>query len=113
MKFMQMTALPLMLTAILLLAAGCSSTTASISPAKYDKMNCPELNNAVGDTATDISRTAIARGKVANTSVPNWLLGGERVKTAVANRETARIDRLRQQQQVIVAMRDQRCPSSP
>jgi hypothetical protein len=99
--------------ATLLLTAGCSSTTASISPAKYDKMNCPELNNAVGDTATDISRTAIARGKVANTSVPNWLLGGERVKTAVANRETARIDRLQQQQQVIIAMRDQRCPSSP
>ncbi len=98
--------------ATLLLAAGCSSTTASISPAKYDKMNCPELNNAVGDTATEISRTAIARGKVANTSVPNWLLGGERVKTAVAKRETARIDRLQQQQQVIVATRRQRCPSS-
>jgi hypothetical protein len=98
--------------ATLLLAAGCSSTTASISPAKYDKMNCPELNNAVGDTATDISRTAIARGKVASTSVPTWLLGGERVKTAVANRETARIDRLQQQQQVIVATRRQRCPSA-
>ncbi|MBZ9990477.1 hypothetical protein LB572_25575 [Mesorhizobium sp. BH1-1-5] len=97
--------------ATLLLAAGCSSTTASISPAKYDKMNCPELNNAVGDTATDISRTAIARGRVASTSVPRWLLGGERVKTAVANRETARIDRLQQQQQVIVATRRQRCPS--
>ncbi|MBZ9762877.1 hypothetical protein LB553_18610 [Mesorhizobium sp. CA8] len=98
--------------AMLLLAAGCSSTTASISPAKYDKMNCPELNSAVGDTATDISRTAIARGKVANTSVPTWLLGGERVKTAIANRETARIERLQQQQQVIVATRNQRCPSS-
>jgi hypothetical protein len=98
--------------ATLLLAAGCSSTTGSISPAKYEKMNCPELNNAVGDTATDISRTAIARGKVANTSVPSWLLGGERVKTAVANRETARIDRLQQQQQVIVATRRQKCPSA-
>ncbi|TIR25699.1 MAG: hypothetical protein E5X34_08775 [Mesorhizobium sp.] len=98
--------------ATLLLTAGCSSTTASISPAKYDKMNCAELNNAVGDTATDISRTAIARGKVANTSVPNWLLGGERVKTVVANRETARIERLQQQQQAIVTARKQRCPSA-
>ncbi|AZO15989.1 MULTISPECIES: hypothetical protein [unclassified Mesorhizobium] len=98
--------------ATLLLAAGCSSTTASISPAKYDKMNCAELNNAVGDTATDISRTAIARGKVANTSVPNWLLGGERVKTAVADRESARIERLQQQQQAIVTARKQRCPSA-
>ncbi|BCM18273.1 hypothetical protein [Mesorhizobium sp. J8] len=98
--------------ATLLLAAGCSSTTASINPTKYDKMNCPELNNAVGETATDISRTAIARGEVANTSVPNWLLGGERVKTVVANRESARIERLQQQQQVIVATRSQRCPSA-
>jgi outer membrane murein-binding lipoprotein Lpp len=100
------------LTALLLAAAGCSSITGSISPAKYDKMNCPELNGAVGDTATDISRTAIARGRVANTPVPTWLLGGERVKTVVANRETARIDRLQQQQQVIVATRRQRCPAS-
>ncbi|CDX35086.1 conserved exported hypothetical protein [Mesorhizobium sp. ORS 3359] len=100
------------LIATLVLAAGCSSTTASISSAKYDKMNCAELNNAVGDTATDISRTAIARGKVANTSVPNWLLGGERVKTVVANRETARIQRLQQQQQAIVMARNQRCPSA-
>jgi len=98
--------------ALFLFAAGCSSTTGSISPAKYDKMNCPELNNAVGDTATDISRTAIARGKVANTSVPSWLLGGERVKTAIANRETTKIERLQQQQQAIVATRRQRCPAS-
>ncbi|MBZ9733338.1 MULTISPECIES: hypothetical protein [unclassified Mesorhizobium] len=111
MKFTPTAILPTI--AVLLFAAGCSSTTASISPANYDKMNCPELNNAVGDTATDISRTAIARGKVANTSVPTWLLGGERVKTAIANRETARIERLQQQQQVIVATRNRRCPSSP
>ncbi|WP_246688537.1 MULTISPECIES: hypothetical protein [unclassified Mesorhizobium] len=100
------------MTVILLAAAGCSSTVASIGPAKYDKMSCSELNVALGDTATDISRTAIARGKVASTSVPTWLLGGERVKTAVANRETAKIERLQQQQQVMAAMRKQRCPSS-
>jgi len=110
MKFTLTAILPVI--AALLFAAGCSSTAASLDPAKYDKMNCAELNNAVGDTATDISRTAISRGKVANTSVPSWLLGGERVKTVVANRETARIDRLQQQQQVIVATRRQRCPAS-
>ncbi|RWL42721.1 MAG: hypothetical protein EOR60_24555 [Mesorhizobium sp.] len=110
MKCTPTTILPML--AFLLSTAGCSSTTASISPAKYDKMNCAELNNAVGDTATDISRTAIARGKVASTSVPNWLLGGERVKTVVANRESARIERLQQQQQAIVTARKQRCPSA-
>ncbi|MEW6634152.1 MAG: hypothetical protein AB1440_25030 [Pseudomonadota bacterium] len=97
--------------ATLFVAAGCSST-ASIDPAKYDKMSCAELNSALGETATDISRNAISRGKVANTSVPTWLLGGERVKTAVANRETARIERLQQRQQAIVAARKRNCPSS-
>jgi len=75
-------------------------------------MSCAELNSALGDTATDISRTAISRGKVANTSVPSWLLGGERVKTVVANRDTARIEKLQQQQQAIIAVRKQRCLSS-
>ena len=64
------------------------------------------------ENATEISRTAISRGKVANTSVPNWLLGGEKVKTAVANRETASIEKLQRQQQAILAARKQRCPSS-
>lgn len=110
MKFTPTTILPL--TAVLLLTAGCSSTVASIEPGKYDKMSCAELNSALGNTATDISRTAISRGKVANTSVPSWLLGGERVKTVVANRDTARIEKLQQQQLAIVAARKQRCPSS-
>ncbi|RWM32000.1 hypothetical protein [Mesorhizobium sp.] len=110
MKFTPTAILPVIAT--LPFAAGCSSTVASIDPAKYDMMSCAELNSALGDTATDISRTAISRGKVANTSVPSWLLGGERVKTVVANRDTARIEKLQQQQQAIVATRKQRCPSS-
>ena len=110
MKVTPTTILPIIVT--VLVAAGCSSTVASISPAKYEKMSCTELNVALGDTATEISQTAISRGKVANTSVPSWLLGGESVKTVVANRETARIERLQQQQQAIAAARKQRCPSS-
>ncbi|RWM18017.1 MAG: hypothetical protein EOR72_05535 [Mesorhizobium sp.] len=110
MKFTLTAILPVI--AALLFAAGCSSTAASLDPAKDDKMNCAELNNAVGDTATDISRTAISRGKVANTSVPSWLLGGERVKSVVANRDTARIEKLQQQQQAIIAARNKRCPSA-
>ncbi|RUX91340.1 hypothetical protein EOA25_32390, partial [Mesorhizobium sp. M2A.F.Ca.ET.040.01.1.1] len=58
------------------------------------------------------SQTAITRGRVANTNVQRWPLGGSRVKTAVANRETARIDRLKQQQDVIVAARARKCPRS-
>ncbi|CDX24411.1 conserved exported hypothetical protein [Mesorhizobium sp. ORS 3324] len=109
MKITPMIILPL--TAMLLLTAGCSSTVASIDAGTYAKMSCAELNSALGDTATDISRTAIARGKVASTSVPSWLLGGERVKAAVADRDTARIEKLQQQQQAIIAARKQRCRS--
>ncbi|RWG85036.1 hypothetical protein [Mesorhizobium sp.] len=109
MKFTPTAILP---TITVVLFAGCSSTTASINPAKYDKMSCAELNSAVGDTATEISQIAIGRGKVANTSVPGWLLGGERVKTVVANRDTAKIERLQQQQQAIITARKSRCPSS-
>jgi hypothetical protein len=112
MKFAPTAALRFGLTVMLLVAAGCSSTVGSANQAKYDKMSCSALNVALGDTATEISRTAIGRGKVAKTSVPTWLLGGERVKTVVANRETARIERLQQQQQAIIATRKRQCPSA-
>ncbi|MDX8538948.1 MULTISPECIES: hypothetical protein [Mesorhizobium] len=111
MKSAPTAALLFTLITVLLVAVGCSSRLASIDSDKYDRMSCPELNVALGDTATGISQTAIARGKVANTSVPNWLLGGERVKTVVANRETARIERMQQQQQAIVAARKRQCTS--
>lgn len=96
----------------LLLVAGCSSIGKTVDPAKYESLSCAELNSALGGIARDISQTAITRGKVANTSVPNWLLGGSRVKTAVAKRETARIDRLKQQQDAIVAVRARKCARS-
>ncbi|TGQ95885.1 hypothetical protein EN851_10365 [Mesorhizobium sp. M8A.F.Ca.ET.208.01.1.1] len=100
------------LLAAMLLVAGCASIGRTADPAKYESMSCTELNSAVGSSASDISQTAITRGKVANTSVPRWLLGGSRVKTAVANRETARIDRLKQQQDAAVAVRARKCGSS-
>lgn len=96
----------------LLLVASCSSIGKTVAPAKYESLSCTELNSALGSIARDISQTAITRGKVANTSVPNWLLGGSRVKTAVANRETARIDRLKQQQDAIVTVRARKCARS-
>ncbi|UVK44456.1 hypothetical protein BPNPMPFG_006378 [Mesorhizobium sp. AR07] len=99
--------------AIALFLAGCSSIGRTVDPAKYDSMTCTELNSAMGGIARDISQTAITRGKVANTSIPRWLLGGSRVKGAVAERETARIDRLKQQEEALVAARARRCSTSP
>lgn len=95
---------------LLALVGGCASTSGSIDPANYDKMTCAELNSAIGEAAKDISQTAITRGKVASTSVPRWLLGGSSVKAAVANRETTRIDRLKQQQAAMAAARARKCP---
>ncbi|MER8633435.1 MAG: hypothetical protein E5Y02_21180 [Mesorhizobium sp.] len=107
---------PVVLVALLLVAgfflAGCSSIGRTVDAAKYDKMSCTELNSALGENAGEISQVAITRGKVANTSVPRWLLGGSRVKTAVANRETARIDQLKQRHDAIVAARARRCQRS-
>ncbi|QKC84825.1 hypothetical protein [Mesorhizobium sp. NZP2077] len=105
------TSAPVLLIAVLLVA-GCSSIGKTVDPSKYDTLSCTELNSALGTNAGEISQTAITRGKVANTSVPRWLLGGSRVKTAVANRETARIDRLKHQQDAIAAARVRKCQRS-
>ena len=112
MKLPSTVAYPLTLVPILFVIAGCTTLRGTADPAKYDTMNCTELNSALGTNAREISQTAITRGKVANTNVPRWLLGGSRVKTAVANRETARIDRLKQQQDAIAAVRARKCPKS-
>lgn len=104
--------LPLPVLLLLLVVGGCTSMGGAVNPAKYDTMTCVELNNAVGSIAREISQTAISRGKVANTSVPSWLWGGTRVKTAVADRETARIDRLKQQEEAIAAVRARKCQAS-
>ena len=111
MNLISTTASPPVLVIALFLLAGCSSIGRTDS-AKYDSMSCTELNSALGDIARDISQTAVTRGKVANTSVPRWLLGGSRVKTAVADRETARIGRLKQQEEAIVAARGHKCSTS-
>ena len=112
MNLISTTASTSILVIAVLLVTGCSSIGGAVNPATYDKMSCTELNSALGEKAREISQTAITRGKVANTSVPRWLLGGSRVKTAVANRETARIDRLKQQQEAIAAARARKCPRS-
>lgn len=112
MSLISTTALPPALMIALFLVTGCSSISKTVDPSKYDSMTCTELNSALGVSARDISQTAITRGKVANTSVPRWLLGGSRLKSSVAGRETARIDRLKQQQDAMVAVRANKCPRS-
>lgn len=96
---------------VLLLLAGCSSTVgrSSVDPSAYSTMSCSDLNDALANVAKEISRTAIQRGRVARTHIPNWVPGGTRVASAVTDRQTARIERLQQQQRAIVPARDRAC----
>ncbi|CAH2403848.1 hypothetical protein MES4922_320031 [Mesorhizobium ventifaucium] len=103
-------ATPLICSLALALLGGCASPFhASFDAAKYDRMSCVELNVAMGEVAKELSATAITRGKVAKTNIPNWLWGARRVATTVTARQSARIERLRQQQAAITAVRRSKC----
>src|SRR5690606_14538747 len=93
------------------LLAGCSSTAGrgSVDPSAYAAMNCNELNNTLAGVAGNISQTAINRGKVTQTNIPNWIPGGTRVAAAVVDRQTARIGKLQEQGDAIALARDRAC----
>ncbi|TIP86311.1 MAG: hypothetical protein E5X63_12255 [Mesorhizobium sp.] len=94
----------------LVFVGGCASAFhASFDPAKYDRMSCVELNVAVGEVAKEMSATAITRGKVAKSNIPNWLWGARRVATTVTARQSAKIERLQQQEAAIAAARRRKC----
>jgi hypothetical protein len=96
---------------VLFLLTGCSSIggRGSVDPSAYASMDCNELNQAIAKTATGISQTAITRGKVARTNIPGWVPGGTRVATAVTDRQTARIERLQEQERAIASARNSAC----
>lgn len=87
---------------------GCGSLGSGRSHSgNYQAMNCIEFNNGIADTAKGISRAAITRE---NINVPFWVPGGARAKTRLQDRQTRRIERLRQEQAVLKAARASRCP---
>ena len=96
---------------VLFLLAGCSSTVGrgSVDPSAYAAMKCNELNHQVARTAGQISQTAINRGKVTQTNIPGWVPGGRRVASAVTDRQTAKIERLQEQQNAVASARDRSC----
>ncbi|WP_432285759.1 hypothetical protein SLT36_03025 [Aminobacter sp. BA135] len=92
--------------------AGCVSGPGSVGPVdplKYDAMACAELDVVMGTTASSISRTAISRGTVGQWNVPAWAPGGTKAITAIQDRQTARIDGLRQEQAAIDSVRKRKC----
>lgn len=72
-------------------------------------MNCNELNEKLGTVATEISRTAITRGKVAQTNIPKWVPGGRSVASKVIDRQTMRIESLQQEGRAVASARDRNC----
>jgi hypothetical protein len=96
---------------VLFALAGCSSLAGrgAVDPSAYASMGCNELNDAVAGTATRISRTAVTRGRVAETNIPGWVPGGARVAAKVTDRQTARIEKLQDEQGALVAARDRAC----
>lgn len=88
------------------LSAGCS---ASLDYSRVQSLSCPDIDVAVGETAKDISRAAIRRGNIRNYDVPFWVLGADRAKEALVDRDTQRIEDLRTAQTGLIAERNRRC----
>jgi hypothetical protein len=72
-------------------------------------MSCNELNNLMRKVSVELSQIAITRGEVAQTNIPTWVLGGQRVASTVIDRQTAKIENLQQQERSIAAARNRNC----
>lgn len=99
------------LLALPVVASGCASAvaTGTVDAARYEAMSCEDLNVAMGEKASDLSKTAISRGRAEKIAIPNWLLGGKRAVGAVTNRQTTRIERLQAEEAAIYEARKRRC----
>ncbi len=93
----------------LLALAGCSPTMRAVDASGYAAMGCNELNDTVASVSKELSQTAITRGKVSNTNVPTWVPGGTRVRSAVTDRLSTRIDRLQEKERAVFSARDRTC----
>jgi hypothetical protein len=72
-------------------------------------MNCNELNAAVAEISTGISRAAIERGKIARPGILDWVPGGGRVASSAVDRRSAKIDKAQDQLRAVAAARDRSC----
>ncbi len=87
------------------LFAGCTS----IGAQSRGDTSCADINREIGDKSRKITATAISRGKVDNYEPPFWLLGASRAKSALAERDTRKIDKLVSEERALIADRRQRC----
>lgn len=92
-----------------LVVSGCSQSLRPVDASDYATMNCIELNELMSRVSAELSRTAINRGNVERTDIPTWVLGGRKVASKIVDRQTARIEHLREQERAIAAARLQKC----
>ena len=95
--------------AMALLISGCMSSADRLGGAAYHSMSCADLNVEIGATSSRISRAAITRGNIRNTKIPSWFSLGSNAASVLADRQTARIERLQQQEAAIDGARKQQC----
>ncbi len=91
---------------------GCSSMPGAriAGASSYAAMTCPQLNGEVTRISADISRAAVIRGRIDRTDIPNWLPGARRLGSTLADRQTAKIDQLTEQERTVIAARQSACP---
>lgn len=98
---------PLSATIVGALLSACASS--SIDSSRTQSMSCADLDVAIGGTAKQISAVAMRRGNVRSYDVPFWLLGANRAKGALVDRDTRKVEELQAAQTQFTAERDRRC----
>lgn len=102
-----MNQLRIVLVASVAALSGCASGQVSVS--NYQSASCEDLNLAIGGNSKEISATGINRGKVESLSLPPWVPGGEKARSVIKGRQTAKIEKLQIAQSAMRSAREQRC----
>ncbi len=97
------------LLAIALAGCGALGRMAPVSPSAYAALDCNGLNQEVAGVSKRLSRAAIDRGRVERIEPPKWAPAGETLKTAVVERMSAKVDRLREEERAVAAARNRGC----
>ncbi len=91
---------------VALLVAGCAS--GGLTGAKLDGMACAELNAEMSRASRELSSLAALQANLDQRQISRFLVGGERVKTAINERRGRQMDVLRGEEARIDAARKAR-----
>lgn len=92
---------------VALLAAGCASG-GDLTSARLDGMICAELNAEMSRASKELSSLAALQANLEQRQISRYLVGGERVRTAINERRGRQMDVLRGEEARIDAARKAR-----